>query len=597
MLLSDVSSQQATAGSTIFYLHTAYYSDVPGGRILSTDPPYGIQRWTSLSESISFTLHPLPGRPFRIGGTVTFRLWLRATGSAVTIVNATLVEITDTGRTLHVCGIEAPVLVEPDLKDQPFVFAVGPIARTIAAESSLVLQVLVKNAKFPVFLYWDDRRTPSQLEIPFVGKYYFAMGVTAIDLLGREMKGANITITQRGSKVWTGTTDDKGFVAASLPSTEGVGPYDVRVYWKNSVVNETTDVTLTTDLQLSLRCEVHDLTVVVHDLFGLPLAQAKVDLETERTIIASDRTSPDGVLVFYQIPKGTYALVYTYDSSLLLRQSIVLSQPARYTVSLRVIPIWFYYGATALLLATAVSITVVSRYRRRPRPVPFEFLRDLLGGEIPSEAAVMIRGNPGSGKTVLMQRLMYDQLSKGGSCVFITNNDFPEKISKDMKRLGLDVSPFRGKQLAFIDCYSGTAGRASSERYSVEVLTDLTGLGIQISSAASALGEGTTFFFDSLAPLFASLKPDPIMTFVHSIGARIKGQRGSLYFSVGTGLDNDTMSRLEGLSDCIIELETFEREGAACRRLRVKKIRGRKHSEKWVEFHVGAPEGIVFYSR
>jgi len=595
-LLPEVFSQQVSTEPTVFYLHTGYLGGAPWGRILSTDPPYGVQRWSLLTETAAFILHPPLGRLVRIGGTVTFRLWLRGSTSSIAIINATLVEITDEGRTLHVCGIEAPVLVESSLKDQPHVFAVGPIIRTIAASSMLVLQILAKGTKSSVFLYWDDDRTPSQLAIPFVERYYHAMNLVTRDFLDREVKGANVTVTQNGTKVWTGITDVTGSVVAVLPSTEGTRPYDMRVYWKGSVVNETRSINLTEDMQLILRCEVYDLTIAVQDFFGLPLSQAKVDLIAEGMTIASNKTRFDGLVVLPQIPKGDYVLVLSYDSFQHVTGSLILFESTKHTVTLQVVPVRFYYGIVTVAGILVASFLLLSKRRQKTQRVPFEFLNEVLGGEIPAEAAVMIIGNPGSGKTVLMQKLMYDQLNMGRTCVFVTNNDFPKKITNDMKQLGLDVSRFDGKQLALIDCYSGTAGLPSSEKYSVQVLTDLTGLGMQISSAASALGEGTTFFFDSVAPLFTSLKPDPIMTFVHSIGARIKGQGGSLYFSVGTGLDSDTLSRLEGLSDCIIELETFERRGISSRRLRVKKIRGRKHSHKWVEFSIEAPQGIVFHS-
>lgn len=595
LLLSEAFSQQVSTEPTVFYLHTGYLGGAPWERILSTDPPYGVQRWSLLTETVAFILHPPLGRLVRMGGTVTFRLWLKGSTSSIAIINATLVEITDDGRTLHVCGIEAPVLVESSLKDQPYVFAVGPIIRTIATRSMLVLQILVKGTKSSVLLYWDDNRTPSHLAIPFVERYYHAMNIVTRDFQGREVKGANVTVTQNGTKVWTGITNLAGSVVAVLPSTEGTRPYDMRVYWKGSVVNETQSINLTEDAQLILKCEVYDLTIAVQDLFGLPLSQAKVDLIAEGMTIASNRTQFDGLLVFPQIPKGGYVLVLSYDSFQHGTRSLILSESTKYTVTLQVVPVWFYYGTVTLAGILVASVLLLLKRRQKTQRVPFEFLNEILGGEIPAEAAVMIIGNPGSGKTVLMQKLMYDQLNRGRTCVFVTNNDFPKKITNDMKQLGLDVSRFKGKELAFIDCYSGTAGRPSSEKYNVQVLTDLTGLGMQISSAATALGERTTFFFDSMAPLFTSLKPDPIMTFVHSIGARIKGQGGSLYFSVGTGLDSDTLSRLEGLSDCIIELETFERRGISSRRLRVKKIRGRKHSHKWVEFFIEAPQGIVFH--
>jgi KaiC/GvpD/RAD55 family RecA-like ATPase len=590
--LPPVFSQMEGTSPTTFYLHSAYLGSA-AERIISTDPPYGIGRWTYVVETTSFVLYPPLGRLVRIGGAVSFQLWLRAATPVMGIVNATLVEVTAERKMRYVCGIEAPVLVESVLKDQPYSFLVGPVIRAIGSDSTLVLQIVVKGVDVPVLLYWDDNRTPSQIVISFVERYYHVMSLTVRDSSNNEMRSANVTITQNKMKVWTGTTNEKGAIEATLPSTEDTSLYDVRVYWKGVPVNETRNVGLTADRDLTISCEVHDLTIIVQDFFGIPLPQTRVDLISEGQPVASNRTQSDGRVVFRQIVKGNYTLAFSYEPFQYVQRDVIVSGPTRYFARSQMLPTWFYYVMVAFAGVAAASALLFPNLRRKTMRVPFDALNDLFGGEASAPVAVMVIGSPGSGKTVLMQKIMYDRLTRGKKCVYITNNDFPSRIVEDMKQLGLDVSKFEGR-IAFIDCYSGTAGKPSPQKYNVPVLTDLTNLGTQISSAANDLGPETTFFLDSLAPLFTSLRPDPIMTFIHAVGARVKGQGGSLYFSVGTGLDKDVLSRLEGLSDCIIELETIEKKGTSFKRLRIKKIRGRKHPRRWIEFSIEAPDGIVF---
>jgi KaiC/GvpD/RAD55 family RecA-like ATPase len=588
-------SQTVAASPTVFYLHTAYSVGSPSERILSTDPPYGIQRWIHVTEATAFVLRPPVRRAVRIGGPVSFQLWLRATTPVIGTVNATLVERTSDGKVRYVCGIEASVLVESVLNERPYFFSIGPVMRTIDAGSTLILEIVVKVVNVPVFLYWDDSRAPSQVAISFVERYYYTMIVTAKDFSDKRMKGANVTIMQKQVKVWTGTTTADGSVEAIVPSTENTSLYDIQIYWKGTGVNKTGNISLTADRELVVRCEVYDLMIIVRDFFGMPLGQAGVELVAEDRPLGLNRTQFDGHLIFSQVPKGNYTLDLSYESLQHTRRDITVSGPTEYVTRLPVLQPWFYYGAPASAVIVIGAIVLISKYRQKTRKISFDLLNNLFGGQALTAAAVMVIGSPGSGKTVLMEKMMHDRLSRENKCVYVTNNDFPRKIVEDMKQLGLDVSAFEGRHLYFIDCYSGTAGKVSPEKYSVQVLTDLTNLGTQISSAANALGEGTTFFLDSLAPLFTSLGPDPIMTFIHAIGARIKGQVGSLYFSVGTGLDKDVLSRLEGLSDCIIELETYRKRGVPSRRLRIKKIRGRKHSQRWIEFSIEAPDGIVFH--
>ncbi len=526
-----VSSQMVGTSATTFYLHSAYLGSA-AERIISTDPPYGIGRWAYVVEAASFVLHPPPGRLVRIGGVVSFQLWLRAVTPVMGTVNATLLEVTAERKIRYVCGIEAPVLVESVLKDQPYSFLVGPVIRVIASNSTLILQIVVKGVDVPVLLYWDDYRTPSQVGISFVERYYYGMNVITRDSSNNEMKGANVTITQNKMKVWTGITNERGAIEATLASTEETGLYDVLVYWKELPVNETRNVGLITDRNLTIRCEVHDLTITVQDFFGIPLPQTRVDLILEGRPVASNTTQSDGRAVFRQIVQGNYTLAFSYESFQYARRDVIVSGPTRYVSRSQILPTWFYYAIVVFSGVTVGAWLILSKLRRRAMRVPFDVLSDIFGGEASAPVAVMVIGSPGSGKTVLMQKIMYDRLVRGKKCVYITNNDFPNRIVEDMKQLGLDVSEFNGR-IAFIDCYSGTAGKPSLQRYNVRVLTDLTNLGTQISSATNDLGPETTIFLDSLAPLFNSLRPDPIMTFIHAVGARVKGKEEACISPLG----------------------------------------------------------------
>jgi len=183
------------------------------------------------------------------------------------------------------------------------------------------------------------------------------------------------------------------------------------------------------------------------------------------------------------------------------------------------------------------------------------------------------------------------------SCVFITNTDFPSKIRKNMIDLGMAGGSQKNLvQLVFIDSYSGAAGQPSTEKHFVSSPTDLTTLGVKISICLESLGSDTDVFLDSLAPLFTMLKPDFIVTFVHSIGAKVKGANGRFYFTVGAGVEEEVLAKLEGTSDGVIEIETYEVSGVQRRRLRVKKMRGR-YVDKWVPFSVEPGRGLVFYAR
>jgi len=252
-------------------------------------------------------------------------------------------------------------------------------------------------------------------------------------------------------------------------------------------------------------------------------------------------------------------------------------------------------GAGGVALAGFVYL---QRRKKREYLAPFQHFYTLSGGPFASGSMVMIEGNTGSGKSLFAQQLMYDDLRSGKPCVFVSTADFPSKIRGGMKSLGFETDPYEGREyLRFVDCYSAEAGQPSQEKFYISSLSDLTSLGVKITSAISTPGEFPSVFFDSLTPLTPKSKPENIVSFAQAVGAKVRGVGGKAYFTVGSGTEPSILRNLEESSDCVIQMEAFEEKGIRRRRMRITKFRNRRFHEGWVTFTVEEGKGIIFYSK
>jgi KaiC/GvpD/RAD55 family RecA-like ATPase len=166
-----------------------------------------------------------------------------------------------------------------------------------------------------------------------------------------------------------------------------------------------------------------------------------------------------------------------------------------------------------------------------------------------------------------------------------------------MKSMGMDTGDheIRGK-LIFIDCYSSLSGAASKEKRFVGSITDLTSLGIQITRSIEEIGGTTDVYFDALTPLFAALRPEYVLNFLQSVGAKVKSYNGGLCTIIGTSVEKETLTRVEEVSDCVIETQLSEGRTGQRRRLRIKKLRGHPYDDAWTRFII-TDQGITFYTR
>ncbi len=257
-----------------------------------------------------------------------------------------------------------------------------------------------------------------------------------------------------------------------------------------------------------------------------------------------------------------------------------------------------YAGAGGVAILGAALV-----YRRRKTKksylAPFDYFNTLTNGELDGGTVVAVEGNTGAGKTLLSEQLMFEDLKKGRPCVFVATGDFPSNIRANMRTMGLDVSGYeQSGLLTFVDGYSAEAGQDSREKFSIPSLGDLTTLGVRISSSLPSTSfKGGSLYFDSLTPMASKTKPENIVSFVHTVGARVKGMDGKAFFTLGPSVDGNIQRQIEEMADCVVQMEAFEEGGVRKSRLRVVKYRARRYQQSWVLYSIEEGKGIIFYSK
>lgn len=234
--------------------------------------------------------------------------------------------------------------------------------------------------------------------------------------------------------------------------------------------------------------------------------------------------------------------------------------------------------------------------RTKSKSRGIEFLNEITGGGIPDSFSVMLTGSSDSGKNVLFQELAHVFLKMEKPCVYVAYECFPDEIRENMKKFHWDTSTFESQgRLSYIDCYSSTAKVQSKEKYSLNQPFSLVDLGIIMSKATNEAGNGAKVFLDSIVSLLTQLDPARVVDFLQDRIARVKGVNGNFVFTLNKeSVDPALVSQLEEIVDCMIELDANQIKGEIVRRLRIKKIRGRTVSDKWVQFEISPEKGIIF---
>ncbi|TMI39071.1 hypothetical protein E6H21_10390 [Candidatus Bathyarchaeota archaeon] len=232
-----------------------------------------------------------------------------------------------------------------------------------------------------------------------------------------------------------------------------------------------------------------------------------------------------------------------------------------------------------------------------------EALDRVLPKGIPRNTMMILAGELGTGKSVLMGELFYNILKKRKEpCIYVNFEGPPIAVEQDMDAFGWDIIPFLSSgQLKFLDCFSFRMEPTQVPPH-VHYVKDPRDLHSVTSALFNMMDEMKMFgrgavFVDSLTEMFTLVQEDRPLIFNMLDGVkswRAKGPKEKLVpffcshhtpLRAYADLDDLLFYVVDGILDIRFN-PGFADRGLLVKQFRVRKMKGAPHETYWVTFSV-----------
>ncbi len=191
-----------------------------------------------------------------------------------------------------------------------------------------------------------------------------------------------------------------------------------------------------------------------------------------------------------------------------------------------------------------------------PVPTGLKELDEKLNGGFPENAAILLQGPPGSGKSTFCNQFVKTGIARDEACIYVTFNASPQEIRRLVKNFGWE---FPEEKVIFIDAYSWQTGRKEG-KYCVNP-ADLTNFTIKLTKAVGELQKKNLkrVVFDSFSTMFLFVPKDLCLRFLSMVTAKLKAFATTQLIVVEEGMhDPATLTAMNMVTDGTVKFLSLE---------------------------------------
>jgi KaiC/GvpD/RAD55 family RecA-like ATPase len=235
-----------------------------------------------------------------------------------------------------------------------------------------------------------------------------------------------------------------------------------------------------------------------------------------------------------------------------------------------------------------------------------DLFKYLLPEGLPRSSFIVLAGEGGSGKSVILIHLVEDILSVGEPVIYLTLDDDPLTVLRQLSAFKIPVENYCSQQLlSIIDGFSYTMRQRRGRVHSCVIdevspeNPDNTITTLIKASERFRLEERGLVVIDSLNEAMISLDPARFVSFVKSLRANIAKSRGITTIATlhtSTSELRNYLLIIEHLVDGVLETSSIPEDLASqipvfVRQIRVLKMKGASHKQGWILYSIDS-EGV-----